>query len=523
MVEEVTPDEPEEEVGDEDISPEQPRGEEEESPEQVDDEEIVDSPPEPSYDDADEGLGITTEQKVFVEEELEELLKLPGVGMLKAKILYDAGFTDLRKLKQSTVVELMNIDGIGRKAAGEIKAALRDIDIGELRHAELRAEDVESEYKCPLCGTVVSEYESTCYECGTVFDSEMADTDDADRLALSYYDSKLLRDPNNKELWYARGATLMKMGEHEKALNSFDRALEIDPNFQTAWVSKAEVYNSMGNPIKAAECYTQVISKTGASFEGAEGEEGAKIEVTAEDIIEFEEELELGVEEPDTVDPSPPAEETVKAEPETTPEEEPEAEPAIDRPDEVVEEPEPLPEEGQDITEAVEEPVDQSIPEPVDEPAPLPEETIQPEEEAEPVEPVPTEPEVVPDDSAAPEPVTEVAGPVPEEQAEAVPEEQMEPVPEEQPEPEKPMEEPAEPVLEEQAEPVQEEQPEPVQEEQAVAVPEEQPEADILTDLRVDMKPVVRELEELPPDMSEKDLRSALSKRARHVKPLLIL
>ncbi|MCK5310410.1 MAG: zinc ribbon domain-containing protein, partial [Thermoplasmata archaeon] len=41
---------------------------------------------------------------VFVDVELEELVKLAGVGPLKAKILYDEGFKDLRKLKQASVV-----------------------------------------------------------------------------------------------------------------------------------------------------------------------------------------------------------------------------------------------------------------------------------------------------------------------------------------------------------------------------------------------------------------------------------
>lgn len=233
----------------------------------------------------------------LIDKELEELLKLPTIGPLKAKILYEAGFTDLRKLKQATVVELMNIRGIGRKSAGAIKATLREIDLETIRHRELTKEEVEAEYQCPLCGTIVSSFESSCYECGTTFDSSQVNPEDADRLALSYYDSKLLNSPDNPELWYARGATLMKMSEYEKALTSFDRALEINPDFQTAWVSKAEVYNKQGNPMKAADCYKHIISKASpAQMPMADETLGefkmAPVQVTADDMRDFDAELE---------------------------------------------------------------------------------------------------------------------------------------------------------------------------------------------------------------------------------------
>jgi len=201
-------------------------------------------------------------KSVFVDVELEELVKLPGIGPLRAKILFDAGFTDLRKLKQSSVVELMNIRGIGRKAAGEIKAALREFSLEEIRSIELTEEVVGAELQCPLCATIVSAYESSCYECGCIFKPEEGGDGDSDRLALSYYDSKLLRTPDNRDLWYARGATLVKLEEYEHAISSFNRAIEIDPSFQTAWMSKADVYNKLGDSTKAAECYSHIITST---------------------------------------------------------------------------------------------------------------------------------------------------------------------------------------------------------------------------------------------------------------------
>jgi len=219
---------------------------------------------------SEEGAAEEIAKSVFVDVELEELVKLEAIGPLRAKILYEAGYTDLRKLKQASVVELMNIRGIGRKAAGEIKTALRDHSLDEIRQKELTEETVGSEYQCQLCGTIVSAYETSCYECGCIFKKDETDASDSDRLALSYYDSKLLRTPDNKDLWYARGATLVKMGEFEHAISSFNRAIEIDASFQAAWMSKADVFNKLGESVKAAECYSHIIMSTsGGQIPGA--------------------------------------------------------------------------------------------------------------------------------------------------------------------------------------------------------------------------------------------------------------
>ena len=238
---------------------------------------------------------------VFVDVELEELVKLAGVGPLKAKILYDEGFKDLRKLKQASVVELMNIRGIGRKAAGEIKAALRESSLEEIRETEITKETVESEYQCPLCGTIVSAYETSCYECGCIFEPGAVADEDSDRLALSYYDSKLLREPDSKDLWYARGATLVKMEEFDQALNSFNRSLEIDKSFQSAWMSKAEVYNKLGDSSKAAECYSHIISSASGKAFGTDQEDEDDF-LDDSDIAEVKEVVEPEAAEEESVD-----------------------------------------------------------------------------------------------------------------------------------------------------------------------------------------------------------------------------
>jgi tetratricopeptide (TPR) repeat protein len=262
-----------------------------------------------SVQQVEKGAAEEIAKSIFVDVELEELVKLPGIGPLRAKILFEAGYTDLRKLKQASVVELMNIRGIGRKAAGEIKTALREHTLEEIRETQLTEETVGSEFQCELCGTIVSAYETSCYECGCMFKKDGANETDSDRLALSYYDSKLLRTPDNKDLWYARGATLVKMNDLEHAISSFNRALEIDPSFQAAWMSKADVYNKMGDASKAAECYSHIItSASGGEMPGAEGESDEP----------DEEEEELSLEPPAPSETAPMQPEPIIAEPTLT-------------------------------------------------------------------------------------------------------------------------------------------------------------------------------------------------------------
>ena len=350
---------------------------------EIDEVEIAEMPSE-----ADKETAELIATDVFVDVELEELVKLSGVGPLKAQILYDAGFKDLRTLKRASVVELMNIRGIGRKAAGEIKSALRESTLEEIRETEITKETVEAEYQCPLCETIVSAYETSCYECGCIFEPGAVADEDSDRLALSYYDSKLLRSPDNKDLWYARGATLVKIEEYEQALNSFNRALELDKTFQAAWMSKAEVYNKLGDSTKAAECYSHIITSASAGLtlggeddddddfmddmeldkpaeeQTASEEETISIEdeeIEPEEIIEepeegpvIEQEIETDIEEDEPVEESAEDESEEIVQTDSLEDEEDEKELVLEEPEEIIEEPAEEPVEEEIIEAGVE-------------------------------------------------------------------------------------------------------------------------------------------------------------------------
>ena len=59
-----------------------------------------------------------------VEDILEQFMCIPGVGLARATILYDAGFTSIAALKAAPEENLANITGISKSLAKKIKKGL---------------------------------------------------------------------------------------------------------------------------------------------------------------------------------------------------------------------------------------------------------------------------------------------------------------------------------------------------------------------------------------------------------------
>jgi KaiC/GvpD/RAD55 family RecA-like ATPase len=62
------------------------------------------------------------------ERDIEELLRVPGVGEAKAEILYEAGYRSLKDLQNARVEELATVKGIGEKLANKIIEGVATID-----------------------------------------------------------------------------------------------------------------------------------------------------------------------------------------------------------------------------------------------------------------------------------------------------------------------------------------------------------------------------------------------------------
>ena len=133
--------------------------------------------------------------------------------------------------------------------------------ISKLMGTEVEEELIEEEFECPMCATILSAYEASCYECGTPLKKVADDTKDKER-ALAVYNRKLKINSKNAEIWYARAVLLSELGQFEQSISSFDKAIEIDPLFEGVWHAKADVYTKMGQHAKAAEALKSAMKQT---------------------------------------------------------------------------------------------------------------------------------------------------------------------------------------------------------------------------------------------------------------------
>jgi helicase len=80
------------------------------------------------YKEISKELSILVERvKEGVKEELLELVKIPNIGRVKARILYNAGFRSLEKLKEAKEIDIIKLPGIGKETYNSIKEYLKNL------------------------------------------------------------------------------------------------------------------------------------------------------------------------------------------------------------------------------------------------------------------------------------------------------------------------------------------------------------------------------------------------------------
>lgn len=231
----------------------------------------------------------------FEEADVREIMRIPGVGRLRAEVLCKSGYTSLNKLTRASVEDLARVRQIGMRTAKSIKEALQMMHVEPAESQRLLEESVEEEFECPVCRTIVSAYDTECVECGSAFERVVKDEGFLEEIekvgeeksSLSLFDMKLLEKPKDPQLWIARGGLLRKMESYEEALKSYDKAIAIKPELKSAWIAKAEILTKLGRLDEAASCYREIVdeSATAAGIELGKGEEAmaALEELIAED------------------------------------------------------------------------------------------------------------------------------------------------------------------------------------------------------------------------------------------------
>ncbi len=66
-------------------------------------------------------------------------------------------------------------------------------------------------------------------------------------------------DPDNPDVWYGVGISLLKLGYHEYAIRAFRKVLAIDPGNTSAWIDLGAACNETGRYAEAAAAYREAI------------------------------------------------------------------------------------------------------------------------------------------------------------------------------------------------------------------------------------------------------------------------
>jgi len=132
------------------------------------------------------------------------LLRIPRMNMVKAEMLYDAGFDGIEKIEAASKDEIRHVKGIGAKTAESIMAYVH-------------AGGFKNPVKCEKCGTSIPPDAVTCPSCGAEAPSEVAEEEEVEEEgeAISTEDYKL--EPSF--------AYLIKEEKAERAYAFFVKAL----------------------------------------------------------------------------------------------------------------------------------------------------------------------------------------------------------------------------------------------------------------------------------------------------------
>ena len=201
----------------------------------------------------------------YGEEDIHEVGRIPGVGRQRAEVLCAAGYNALWKIARASEAELARVRGIGPRNASQIKENLRFLLL--VGRPKTKEEVLSEEYECPLCGTTTSLFATRCHDCGARFDDEEMEEDfrkeverEEDKGLLAYYDVRLLEEPENATLHYARGVLLLGMGRPADALASLDKVLELVPSHSRALQAKARALSGAKGTGAAAQVLHDVAA-----------------------------------------------------------------------------------------------------------------------------------------------------------------------------------------------------------------------------------------------------------------------
>jgi KaiC/GvpD/RAD55 family RecA-like ATPase len=169
---------------------------------------------------------------------LKEFITIPGVGMSKAKALYDAGYTSVKKLGSVKPEELVKVRGVTKKLAGDI-----------LKHLNPKGQEpAKAEKKKKTDDDILVEKGIALHKKGKWGQ------------ALQIINDVLSVDPFNQAALQTRGDIYLEREKYELAIESYQSLIELDPGLDAPWVGVGEALSALDRPAEARSAFKKALT-----------------------------------------------------------------------------------------------------------------------------------------------------------------------------------------------------------------------------------------------------------------------
>ena len=196
---------------------------------------------------------------------LEEFTGISGVGMSKARLLYNGGFESMKALKKASLEELAACKGINKKLANDIYYYFHEDGEDE----ELPPPPPENEEVEPVAIDIPIEDEKPPAKKRSK--EEMNEVDELVKTGidllkrgkwgqgLQSFNEALRLDPVHEDALLARGDIYLEREKFERALESYEVLIEINPKNLKAWIRYGDTLMETDRISEAMACYKKAL------------------------------------------------------------------------------------------------------------------------------------------------------------------------------------------------------------------------------------------------------------------------
>lgn len=176
---------------------------------------------------------------------LKEFITLPGVGMSKAKALYEAGYTSVDKLAEASAEELREIKGVTKKLAVDLFKHFNPKEKAEKPEKEKKKDDPKKEKKTDA--DIQLDKGLALYQKGKWGQ------------ALQIVNDILADDPLNERALLHKGDIYLEREKFGLALEAYETLVDMGSELDRAWVGCGEALYGLERVSEARAYYKKAL------------------------------------------------------------------------------------------------------------------------------------------------------------------------------------------------------------------------------------------------------------------------